>query len=166
MLFRSPIVSTGKRSGTISPSDYKANAEDPVALQNKRGKPASAKYTIAARIHGKVEAKKSNDGDSKDKSSDDKKDGDKKDGDDKSKAAKAKPINVIYVADIDLLSTPFVRIRAQPDQEVRFRFENVTFVLNVIDALAGENAFLDIRKRKTKYSTLRVIERQIGRAHV
>ena len=32
-----PIATTGKRSGTISPSDYRANAEDPVALQVKRG---------------------------------------------------------------------------------------------------------------------------------
>ena len=57
------------------------------------------------------------------------------------------------------MTSEFVRIREQPDQEFRWRFENVTFVLTVVDSLAGENDYVDIRKRKTHYSTLRAIER-------
>jgi ABC-2 type transport system permease protein len=40
----------------------------------------------------------------------------------------------------------------------KFRFDNVPFVCNLIDAVAGENRYLEIRKRKPKHSTLRKIE--------
>ena len=40
-----------------------------------------------------------------------------------------------------------------------FAFENVmTFILNVMDSLAGETDYMETRKRKTHYSTLKAIE--------
>ena len=42
--------------------------------------------------------------------------------------------------------------------EINFQFENVTFVLNVIDSLAQDEEYLEIRKRKTRHSTLKLVE--------
>ena len=78
-------------------------------------------------------------------------------------------IDVIYVADIDVMSPAFLRIRAQPDQtgEFNWQFETVTFMLNVIDELSGDDGYVEIRKRKTRHHTLSLIEnvRQEARAN-
>ena len=65
---------------------------------------------------------------------------------------------MVFVTDIDLLHSDFVRIRARPDSEVNWRFDNVTFVLNVLDTLAGDDRFVEIRKRRTRYPTLKMVE--------
>ena len=70
-----------------------------------------------------------------------------------------KYINVVYVADIDLLSDYSVDIRDQPIRSnITYRFQNLSFVLNVIDSLAGENKFQEIRNRRDRHVTLKVVE--------
>jgi ABC-2 type transport system permease protein len=73
-----------------------------------------------------------------------------------------RPIDVVYVADIDLMISTFLRIRARPgeDEEINWDFENVNFLLNVIDVLSGDVDYIDIRKRKPHHSTLRMVERR------
>jgi ABC-2 type transport system permease protein len=74
---------------------------------------------------------------------------------------KESEINVILVADIDMLTWQFFRLREVgevPDAGVQFDFDNVTFVLNVLDTLAGDDRFLEIRKRRPKHRTLTRIE--------
>ncbi len=69
----------------------------------------------------------------------------------------AAEINVVLVADADLLSPQIFMLRQQgKDAEagLDFEFDNVTFVLNVIDALAGEKRFIEIRKRRPIHRTL------------
>ncbi len=157
-----PLVQTGNGAGTISFANWQANQENSSLLQLAEG-PPRGKFVLAARVKGQAkDGAKDDSADKKDEKKDDKKDGGDAAKDDAAKAGewKDKPINVIYVSDIDLMASAFVRIRAQPDQMFRWRFENVTFALNVIDALSGDDAYLDIRKRKTKYSTLTVIEKQ------
>ncbi len=69
---------------------------------------------------------------------------------------------MILVTDIDLMYSDFFMVRAMgqdPDQEVSFNFDNVTFVLNVLDALADDQRFIDIRKRRPKH---RILERDRG----
>ena len=75
-------------------------------------------------------------------------------------ASKQKSINVIYVADIDLMHYVFLRLRARPDEdtEINWRFENVTFLLNLVDVLASDERYIEIRKRKPRYSTLKKVE--------
>ena len=70
-------------------------------------------------------------------------------------------ISAVFVADIDLLHSDFIRIRARPDSEVNWQFDNVTFVLNVLDMLADDDRFIEIRKRQTRHSTLKAIEEKI-----
>ncbi len=67
--------------------------------------------------------------------------------------------NVIYVADADTLSDYFVNIRNYPILNgIEYRFQNMAFVLNVIDALAGEDLFFDLRDARIQHSTLKVVE--------
>jgi ABC-2 type transport system permease protein len=78
------------------------------------------------------------------------------------KAPDAK-VNVVLVADIDMLTDAFFELREQgevPGTGMTFDFDNTTFVLNAIDALAGEDRFLELRKRRPRHRTLtRVDER-------
>ncbi len=75
-------------------------------------------------------------------------------------------IKVVYVADIDLMIPAFLRIRARPDEQedIRWEFENVTFLLNIIDVLSGDTEYIDIRKRKPHYATLQVVESRVEEA--
>ncbi len=70
-------------------------------------------------------------------------------------------LNVILVTDIDCLANQFFAIREMGDDammEVIWRFQNVTFVLNVLDELASDERFIDLRKRTRDYRTLTGIE--------
>lgn len=188
------LVSTGDGiSGTIEAMEFQGRA-DPYELAQKRGKPAKAGYTIAAWIRGDAPADKpaapaattsgkaaeSGEGAEGEgtvlaqatdaKSGDTKKADGKTDAKSTAKPAEAKPaapkgINVIYVGDIDVLSSEFVMMRNEPNRvAVDFRFDNVPFVCNVIDAVSGDNRFLEIRKRKPKHSTLVSLEKKTATA--
>jgi ABC-2 type transport system permease protein len=66
-------------------------------------------------------------------------------------------INVVLVSDIDCLYGAFFALRARgddPDEEFSFHFDNVPFVLNVLDTLAGDDRFVDIRTRRQAHRTL------------
>ena len=132
-----PLVTT-TTAGRIQVYDYiYARSEDD--RTNKRGAP-NREFTIAAHIIG--------------------------DQSDDSFPAKASEVeksklktNVIYVADVDTLADYFVQIRDFPISDgVEYRFQNMSFVLNIIDALAGEDAYLGLRNRKVDHVTLKVIE--------
>ena len=77
---------------------------------------------------------------------------------DKPEAVKADPeINVVLVGDIDCLYGAFFALRARgedPDEEFAFHFDNVPFVLNALDLLAGDERFIDIRTRRPSHRTL------------
>ncbi|MEO1526456.1 MAG: Gldg family protein [Planctomycetota bacterium] len=72
----------------------------------------------------------------------------------------ADPIRVAYVADTDIMLPVFLQIRADPNQaaEMRFQFQNVTFLLNTIDWLTGETDFIDVRKHEPIFASLRMID--------
>ncbi len=82
------------------------------------------------------------------------------------KEGEAKPeargMKVAYVADIDCMLPIFSEIRKRPEQyeEIDFRFQNVTFILNVIDVLAGETRYPEIRRHEPQHSTLAAFEAQ------
>ena len=58
----------------------------------------------------------------------------------------------------------FWRLRSQPDEEIGWEFDNVTFVLNILDSLAGDQELLELRKRKTRHSTLKMVNLQTEEA--
>ena len=132
-----PLVSSGT-AGRIQVFDF-VYARSKAEQENKRGAP-NREFTLAAAITG------------------DKKDDPIPESADNVEKSKQKT-NVIYVADIDTLADYFVRMRDLPIVNgIEYRFQNMSFVLNIIDALAGEQAYLGLRNRKVKHRTLKVVE--------
>lgn len=66
--------------------------------------------------------------------------------------------NVIVVADLDLISDYFFDIRAEAP--VNANFDNITFFLNAIDFLAGDESSIALRNRRVRHRTLDRVERQ------
>ena len=78
-----------------------------------------------------------------------------------------KKLNAVVVADIDMLSPLFFRLREQgeiPELGVHLDFDNVTLVLNALDELAGDKRFIEIRKRRPQHRTLVRIEERTKEA--
>jgi len=139
-----PLVSTGTNSGTILVNEFRSSMRDPVGLAAKQGRATEDAYVIAARLTGKLQPKKR-----APLFPDDEPETKKEGGND---------VDVIYVADVDFMATPFVRMRAHAYERFGFQFDNVTFLLNIVDSLAQDDRFIEIRKRKTRHSTLKVLE--------
>jgi ABC-2 type transport system permease protein len=76
----------------------------------------------------------------------------------------AKPIRGVVVADIDLLDGRIFGLRSRPDEVFGLDFDNVEFALNLLDTLAGDDRFVEIRKRKPKHRTLERIEDAVAGA--
>jgi hypothetical protein len=74
-------------------------------------------------------------------------------------------MNVILVADSDVLADPFFNIRSRgPDTDFPLDVDNVTLCLNLIDSLSGENSLLEIRNRRRLHRTLEEFEKSIEEA--
>ena len=67
-----------------------------------------------------------------------------------------KKLNALLVADLDMISETFFAIRESG--ATGFEFDNVTFILNAIDVLAGDSTLVDLRKRRRAFRTLERIE--------
>jgi ABC-2 type transport system permease protein len=144
-------------------------------------RPSNEKYILAAQIRGKLktenvpmhdqaaetggtEAGAAETGAADEKSAAaETKAGDTKAADDKpaegeAEAKKAEPeINVVVVGDIDCLYGAFFALRARgddPDSEFAFNFDNVPFVLNLLDYLADDERFVEIRTRRPAHRSL------------
>jgi ABC-2 type transport system permease protein len=73
--------------------------------------------------------------------------------------------NVVVVADLDLFHDQFFQLRERGgdvdgDGLVDLRFDNVTFLLNLVDSLAGDDRFIDLRKRQPKFRRLTWVDEQ------
>lgn len=167
VLEMTPLAETGTKTGTASHDDmFQMSPFGPSGLKpdlDWRRSPTNDVYVMAAHIRGEVDAPPPEEA-KVDPADPAKKDEPKKDA--KTKPAKAE-LNVVLVADVDMLSPGFFLLRERgdmPEADVHFDFDNVTFVLNVLDSLAGSTDFLDIRKRRPIHRTLTQIEEQTAEA--
>ncbi len=70
-------------------------------------------------------------------------------------------INAVLVADIDWIHPQIFQLREMGENEdlyVQWNFQNVTFVLNILDMLADEDRFMEIRRRERSHQILTGIE--------
>lgn len=68
----------------------------------------------------------------------------------------ASAVDAIFVADLDMISGQFFQMRRQGLESMNF--DNVTFLLNCVDELAGDERFVELRKRRPVHRTLTLIE--------
>jgi len=180
-LIFTPLTRTGDESGTIGFNDLRANQRNQTALRFVR-KNTRKRYVTGARIKGVLrdDLTMSDAGSPlrvawNDSDADENQEGganSESTVDLEAVAAAvedepAKPeIHVVYVSDIDLLSSDFLALRAQPDADIKWQFDNVTFVLNILDSLSGDADLIEIRKRQTRHSTLKLVEKKTEAARV
>lgn len=64
---------------------------------------------------------------------------------------------VILLGDLDMIGNQFFAIR-RATNDANMRFDNVTFVLNCIDSLVGDDSLIELRKRRPTLRTLSRVE--------
>ncbi len=74
------------------------------------------------------------------------------------------PVRAVVVTDIDMLEGRIFGLRTRPDEVFGLDFDNVELALNLLDMLAGDDRFIEIRKRKPKHRTLERIEDAVADA--
>jgi ABC-2 type transport system permease protein len=67
-------------------------------------------------------------------------------------------VNVIYVSDIDFISDSMFSIVEK--ESYNLKLDNVAFVLNCVDSLAGDTSLVELRKRRPHQRTLSAVEAQ------
>jgi ABC-2 type transport system permease protein len=178
------LAVTGRNSGTISYQDVdmslrsrnafgvrRVSSRDPfIIAAHVTGTPAGdANLYLSEEKEG--DGKKGDEKDAAEKKADAKsdeaaaKDADKSKGDAADALAGKAPdktkLNVVLVADIDWIAPIIFRLREMgqdPDSIIDFKFQNVAFVLNILDSLADDERFIDLRKRALSHRILTKIE--------
>lgn len=128
----SPLLQTGEVTALVKTSDmFTRNMFGQEQLNdNAPRQPSYEQFTTAARINGQPKGS-------------------------------AQSINVVLIADIDMIASAFFNVRNQGENEVMGAYldvDNVPFIFNVIDTLADDSRFVDIRKRKRIHRTLTAFE--------
>jgi gliding motility-associated transport system permease protein/gliding motility-associatede transport system auxiliary component len=144
-----PLIRTNSSGGTIPWSEAVQQSFMGISgiNPNRRYIPSDVSYTLAARITGTAPAPKTPPATD-----------DAKKKDETKKEEKPATIKVIAIADLDMIGEQFFELRRQ--KIANLEFDNVTFVLNCVDVLSGDDAFVALRKKRPKHRTLLAIERE------
>ena len=136
-----PLLRTGLASGTngyfslVRPSPF-----GPQLNPSPPREPDEEDYVVAARIRSVRALRPVSESD-----------GDVEGGADAS-------LDMIVIADLDFVGDQFFAIREQAPGDLNF--DNVTFFLNAMDTLLGDDSFIDLRSRRARHRTLERVEAQ------
>jgi len=127
------LATTGTNGGTVDTGElFEESPMGGRAIKEDRKRAIGKEpYVLAARIQGKA-------------------------------SAESAKINVVLVSDSDLFASWFFGHRdTGADERMPFFFDvdNVTFALNIVDSLAGEDSFFEIRSRRRVHRTLTAFEK-------
>ncbi len=167
------LVKTRENSGRIGFADLQAQTQgrSPSAtqLQVLEG-PPTGQQTVAVYVEGAGEpkapagneAKQGSDTKPTDAKSTDAKTAEKETAEQATASSSKRPIKAVYVADVDFMHPFFSENRKNPEQfeELDLRVQNITFVLNIVDVLAGETNYPTIRSHEPQHITLSLFEDQ------
>jgi ABC-2 type transport system permease protein len=127
-----PLLQTGTVSGTSSFFDLVVPTPNGMLINaNVTREPNHRQYVLAARVRSKQAV---------------------------ASTPNAKRVDIIAIADLDFISDYFFDIRASAPPGANF--DNITFFLNSIDLLAGDDSFIALRNRRGHYRTLERLEAQ------
>jgi ABC-2 type transport system permease protein len=128
-----PLLETGESSGRFPYFQMVQRSFLGASLnRNLPHRPDPMVYTVAAEVERKAEGE---------------------DGAEKSDA-----LHVIFIADVDFISEQFFEIRRLGPGNLNF--DNVTFFLNAMDSLIGDESFVALRNRRVRHRTLARVEAQ------
>jgi ABC-2 type transport system permease protein len=137
-----PLLRTSKAGGIV-PYDQltRRGMFGGVSINNDRPHiPTGQAYTIAAHIKGDPAPSSIP-------------------ADKEKKDAKPAKLHAVAIADLDMVSEEFFNLRRQKIESLDL--DNVTFVLNCVDVLAGDDDFVALRKKRLHHRTLTRLEAQM-----
>ena len=142
-----PLLETGEFSGRFPYFQMvQRNFLGASLNRNLPHRPDPMLYTVAAEVTGSLPAHQETNGETDD-------------GDEDGEAtAAATPIHVIFVTDLDFISEQFFEIRRMGAGNLNF--DNVSFFLNAMDSLVGDESFITLRNRRVRHRTLARVEEQ------
>jgi ABC-2 type transport system permease protein len=128
-----PLVRTGTMSGALHYDQLvqKSFFGPQIVTPRDRRQQTTVDYPIAAYVRGKPIAATNPGGSNKN-------------------------VEVIAIMDLDFISNQFFEIRKRGVEGLNF--DNVTFFLNCIDMLVGDDSFITLRSRRVKHRTLETVE--------
>ena len=146
-----PLVSSGRVSGTFQYFQMVQRGFFGAQLnQNLRHQPDSVEYVLAAHVKSSVSAS--------DRDAAATAGGDTGDTTGELDVLAPDSVNLIVIADVDFISEQFFQIRRIGAGNLNF--DNVTFFLNAIDVLVGDESFIALRNRRVQHRTLARVESQ------
>ncbi|QDU54396.1 Gldg family protein [Aeoliella mucimassa] len=157
----SPLLVTGNLTAEV-PFSVVGRMNNIVDMVNQQ-KLSKESFTVGALIEGEYEDTDDLMGDLAEQAAAEEDEEETPKLDETGKPIEKTPIKAVVITDIDWLFDEFFRIRSQGEQNITnlpdMKFQNVSFVLNVLDYLAGDDRFLDIRKRSRSHRVLTLIEK-------
>lgn len=128
------LLQSGYVSGTLNYSQMVQRSFFGTQLVPPRTRvPNSADYTLAAHIKGESVPEDS--------------------------TAIPTSVNIVVISDLDFISQQFFELRKRGFENLNF--DNVTFFLNCMDLLVGDESFIDLRKRRVQHRTLEAVESRV-----